>query len=79
MRKFILMELVFGIFIAIFFAGCCSEIIRTPDGDPVIQNDYGYTILPNIRHPGDIEKQRAKFSQFDHCPEENYKPRINVR
>ncbi|MDR1479478.1 MAG: hypothetical protein LBJ00_11120 [Planctomycetaceae bacterium] len=74
------MKLVFGIFVStIFFAGCCSEIVHTSDGDPAIQHDYGILLLPNIQHPGDIEKQRAKFSQFDHCPNENYSPRINIR
>ncbi|MDR1484657.1 MAG: hypothetical protein LBT09_07515 [Planctomycetaceae bacterium] len=79
MCKFILLWLVFGIFVSIFLAGCCSEIIHTSEGDPALQNNYGYMLLPNLQHPGNIEKQRAKFSQFDHCPNENYSPRINVR
>jgi uncharacterized protein YceK len=75
MCRFIFLLLVFGILVS----GCCSEIIRTSDGDPALQSDYGYMLLPNVQHPGDIEKQRAKFSQFDRCPNENYSPRINVR
>jgi hypothetical protein len=79
MYKLILSQIVFGIFISIFLTGCCSDIVYTSDGDPAIQSDYGYLQLPNFLHPGDIEKQRAKFSQYDHCPDENYSPRINVR
>ncbi|MDR2170851.1 MAG: hypothetical protein LBP59_11975 [Planctomycetaceae bacterium] len=73
------MRLFFLFFVPIIFSGCCSDVIRTHDGDPAIQSEHGYMLLPNIRHPGDIEKQRAKFSQFDHCPNENYSPRINAR
>jgi hypothetical protein len=79
MHKFILLQFIFVFFVSLLLTGCCSEIIHTPDGDPALQNNYGYTVLPNIQHPGNIEKQRAKFSQFDHCPNENYSPRINVR
>ncbi|MDR2761954.1 MAG: hypothetical protein LBB88_05085 [Planctomycetaceae bacterium] len=73
------MKLIFGIFVSIIVSGCCSDIVHTSEGDPAIQNDYGYLLLPNIRHPGDLEKQRSKFSQFDHYPNETYSPRINVR
>ncbi|MDR1922979.1 MAG: hypothetical protein LBQ66_01295 [Planctomycetaceae bacterium] len=79
MYKFISFYIFLGVFVSIMFSGCCSEVMHTPDGDPVVYSDYGYLCLPNIRHPGTIEKQRAKFSQFDSYNNEEYFPRINAR